>query len=101
MSAPRLLSLNVPLLVPLRAAWEGLPALRHVLLMAGPQPGSDHTQQQQQERRGVFSSQHLEAQWAAEAAQEPQRLTAAQTAAVLPQYALEAVAGMLQSCMDR
>lgn len=36
LSAPRLLSLNVPYLVPLRYEWDDLPQLKQVLLLAGP-----------------------------------------------------------------
>jgi hypothetical protein len=54
LSAPRLLSLNVPFLVPMRHAWEQLQSLRQVLLMVGaPAPLPVVQQQQQQQQRQV------------------------------------------------
>ncbi|KAF6259390.1 hypothetical protein COO60DRAFT_1018542 [Scenedesmus sp. NREL 46B-D3] len=51
LSAPRLLSLNVPFLVPVRHAWEQLPCLRQVLLMVGPPAPLPAVQQQQQQQQ--------------------------------------------------
>jgi hypothetical protein len=179
LSAPRLLSLNVPFLIPLRQVWDKLPNLRQVLLMVGSSSSSSSRsngaagclwhdmslqgahagcgsgslgmtslsnnvlvqQQQQQQRqqlvRGVFSLQQLEQQWQQEAhwaaahqdsqqqldrqaeqqatsfadvscmtgvagqcrGQPLNQTSAAET--VLPGYAVEAVQGMILSCMDR
>jgi hypothetical protein len=52
LSAPRLLSLNVPFLVPMRHAWEQLHRLRQVLLMVGP-PLPMATASQQQVSAGL------------------------------------------------